>query len=224
MNFAGLRSLPIEPLIHSTWYRAIPPGFAAAPIPPHGFTRTVATRFNAGDGQAPHHRFDALSLAEDPLTCLLEFGALLGTPLRPGWSIGSPGRPAKVVRFTISSQRVVDLTDPAVGEPMLGMTAQELTGDWEGYRRRGRASKAMLPVGIAPTQLLGRALYTVHADDMVDGFIAFSARVPTQRVLILFDPVDREGRPRVGIDGHEEVDVERVLRREPRDRPRGRHD
>jgi hypothetical protein len=132
VNLAGLRSLPIEPLIHSTWYRAVLPRFAPAPIPPHGFTHTVATRFNAGDGQAPQHRFDTLDLAEDPLTSLFEFGALLGTPLRPSWSVGDLGRPARVVRFTISSQRVVDLTDPAVSEPILGTTAQELTGDWEG--------------------------------------------------------------------------------------------
>jgi RES domain len=224
VNFAGLRSLPIEPLIHSTWYRAVPPPFASAPVPPHGFTRTVVTRFNAGDCQASHHRFDVLYLAEDPLTSLFEFGALLGTPLRSSWSIGNPGRPARVVQFTISSQRVVDLTDPAVSEPILGTTAQELTGDWEGYRRRGRAPNTMLPVGIAPTQQLGRALYTVHADDLVDGFIVFSARVPTRRVLILFDPVDKDGRPRVGIDSYKEVDMEQVSRREPLDQPRGLHD
>jgi hypothetical protein len=82
----------------------------------------------------------------------------------------------------------------------------------------------MLPVGIAPTQQLGRALYTVHASDLIDGFIAFSARVPTRRVLILFDPVDKDGRPRVGIDSYEEVDVEQVSRREPLDQPRGLRD
>ena len=67
-------------------------------------------------------------------------------------------------------------------------------------------------------------MYTVHASGSVDSFVAFPARVPTQRVLILFDPVDKGGRPRVGIDSYEEVDVGQILQHEWLDQPRGRHD
>jgi hypothetical protein len=220
VNLAGLASLPVRPLRAGVWYRAVPPGFAHAPIPPPGFTHTVTTRFNAGDAQAPEHRFDVLYLAEDILTCLYEFGALLGTPFRSGWSVRNPQRPVAVVRFRIARGSFVDLTDPAVAEPMLAASAQTLTGDWEGYRRRSSGSPVTLPTGIAPTQQLGRALYTLD----IDGFIAVSARVPTRRVLVLFDLGVRGERVReLALEEEGEENLDAIFPSEREDREREEH-
>jgi hypothetical protein len=194
---AALWSAPVVRLGRADWYRAIPSTLAVnKAVPPPKFTHGITTRFNAGDLQAVQHRFDTLYFAEDTRTCLYETGALLGTPLRSNWSIGNPGRRIIVVRFRLNAPRVIDLTDPAL-EPILGMTAQASTGDWEGYRHRQWAASTMLPIGIAPTQQLGRALYArfVERSDL-DGFVALSARVPTRRVLVLFDPHDERGKER----------------------------
>lgn len=204
MNFAGLGALPIVQLPMSDWWRAVPPLFAGSPVPPRGFTHTVTTRFNAGDIQALEHRFDALYLAEDRLTCLYEFGALLGTPFRGGWSVPNPGRPCRVKKFSVCLPRIVDLTDPGVTGHILDLAVQDLTGDWDGYRLRGRIPRVTLPTGIAPTQQLGRALYSLR----LDGFVTLSARVPTRRVLIVYDPIAEDGALRSGLDFEREEIVE----------------
>lgn len=80
-------------------------------------------------------------------------------------------------------QRVVDLTT-ATTQMALSTNAQELTGDWEGYNRYGTAGLLAYPSGgPAPTQELGAAEYSEPA---LEGFITYSARVPTRRVLVVF--------------------------------------
>jgi hypothetical protein len=173
--------------------------------------RGTTSRFSVGDLQAVQHRFDTLYFAEDARTCLYETGALLGTSLRPGWSVANPQRTVRVIRFRLKDGvRVIDLTDPA-----LALSAQTLTGDWEGYRHRPWAPNLKLPIGIARTQQIGRMLYARFVDRQdLDGFLTISARVPTKRVLVLFDPRDENGER--DILGHardrEEVDLEEILK------------
>jgi hypothetical protein len=78
---------------------------------------------------------------------------------------------------------VVDLTDVPGSQVPLLTTAQELTGDWKGYRQRSGGTSISAPAGIAPTQELGAALY---ASGLFEGFMALSAKMPYQRVLGIF--------------------------------------
>ena len=211
MSLAALWSIPSVRLDRVEWYRAIPSKLALArAVPPPGFTHGTASRFSAGNLQAVQHRFDTLYFAEDARTCLYETGALLGTPFRPGWSIANKHRAVRVVRFLLKDDvRIVDLTDPA-----LGLSAQTSTGDWEGYRHRPWAPNLKLPIGIARTQRIGRMLYARFVDRQdLHGFVSISARVPTRRVLVIFDPHDERGeRDILGqASDREEVDLEEIL-------------
>jgi hypothetical protein len=82
----------------------------------------------------------------------------------------------------VSLQSVADLT--LISEQKrLGTTAQELTGDWEGYRTRTPNSSVPQPTGTAPTQDLGEAMFSTPG---VEGFRTVSAKVPDQMNLIVF--------------------------------------
>lgn len=103
-----------------TWFRAVQPQFwQTALATTH--TTDIASRFNAGVNAMPH--FETLYLAENPMVALFEVEALFGDPSLLG-------------NVVVRLGRVADLTDPAA-QDVLGTTAQELTGDWEGYEQRG---------------------------------------------------------------------------------------
>jgi hypothetical protein len=86
------------------------------------------------------------------------------------------------VNVTVQLQAVADLTAVAT-HSLLETSAQELTGDWLGYQQRGPLTSVPQPVGLAPTQALGAALFAVPG---LEGFRTFSARLPYHSTLIVF--------------------------------------
>jgi hypothetical protein len=113
---------------------------------------------------------------------LFEAEALLGSPTRPGGVLPQPRLAWTILNVRVNLQRIADLTQ-VVAQNQLATTAQELTGDWEGYQLRGPRTSVSEPVGLAPTQELGAALF-----DMPDleGFRTPSAKVPYAMNLVVF--------------------------------------
>lgn len=163
------------------WWRAVAPAFRAT-VASTSYTKSARSRFSAGAG-----RFQLLYLAEDPVVAQAEYGALLGKIWAPGSWMLNPARTPVLVSANVNLSKVADLTDPTV-QATLHTTAQEVTGDWDGYNLRGRVGSVATPTGDAPTQSLGEAL---HATGF-DGAIAISARIPYARVLLVF-PGNLEG-------------------------------
>lgn len=166
---------------NAVWYRAIQPQFAATPL---GAVHTVfnASRFNpARPGRAA---FPILYLTENHVAALYEVEALYGLSLIP-----NPQAAWMILNIRVALQRVADLTD-AAEQAKLGTTAQELTGDWEGYLRRNAGTPVRRPTGPAPTQDLGQALYQLPG---LEGFLTVSAKMPTHRNLVVFPDKLRRG-------------------------------
>jgi RES domain len=88
VNLAACARLPTVPETR-TWYRAIQPQFYATSLQTRQ-TRTIPTRFSAGDAAQPP--FELLYLAEDPLVALFEVQALFGSPTSPGGVVPHPRR------------------------------------------------------------------------------------------------------------------------------------
>ena len=186
MNLAACASLPTVP--HTgTWYRAADPKYLDKVFRTR-HTRVTPSRFYEGASARP--QFETLYLGESQQVALFEARAMLGSPVVPGGAVGNPARPWVVLNIDVILQRVIDLTDVGVVQAVLGTTAQELTGDWEGYGQRGPHTPVRLPVGTAPTQALGSALYALRR---VEGFLSLSARVPFQRILVVFPQRLRRG-------------------------------
>ena len=59
----------------------------------------------------------------------------------------------------------------------------QLTGDWHGYHLRGTGMPVLGPAGTAPSQILGAVLEAVPD---LEGFVTISAKVPYQRILVVF--------------------------------------
>jgi hypothetical protein len=106
---------------------------------------------------------------------------MLGKPHVPGSAIAHPGVAALILNFQITLGEVVDLTEVSA-QPLLQTTAQELTGDWDGYQSRNARTSVIAPTGIAPTQELGEALFLTG----IEGFRSLSAKVPYVRTLMVF--------------------------------------
>ena len=181
-------AVPSAPGIPRDWYRAVSSAHAAQPFATaHSVGRR--NRFNPGPLAAPP--FALLHLAEDVATALMEVRALFGSAASPAGWITNPKVSHAVFRVQVSLSAVVDLTH-AGNQAALATTAQELTGDWEGYRLRGLVgSTVSTPVGKAPTQELGEALER-HSmsgpSPAVEGWLTCSARMPNRRVLVIRDP------------------------------------
>jgi hypothetical protein len=118
--------------------------------------------------------------SENHLVCLREVEALLGSSRMV--PLPNPAFAWTIINVRLLLQQVADLTDPAE-QRRLGTTAQELTGDWEGYQTRTSHSSVPYPVGTAPTQDLGEALFSLPG---IEGFRTLSAKVPDQRNLVVF--------------------------------------
>jgi RES domain-containing protein len=140
-----------------TWYRAIDPQHWPTALQT-SHTVLGPSRFNPGPHVIPH--FETLYLAEDLQVALFEAEALLGSPDRPGGVLPQPRLAWTVINVQAQLQRVADLTVVAA-QLLLATTAQELTGDWRGYHLRSRRTSVSEPIGLAPTQELGAALYDV---------------------------------------------------------------
>jgi len=113
---------------------------------------------------------------------LFEAEAVLGSPVRPGGALPQSRLAWTIINVRVRLQRVADLT--VVGQQdLLGTTAQELTGDWEGYHLRNRRTSVSEPIGLAPTQELGAALYSLPD---LEGFRTVSSKVPYAMNLVVF--------------------------------------
>ena len=103
----------------------------------------------------------------------LEVGAIFGSPSEPGGLIANPAGSWLILNAEVRLTRVADLTDVGGSHVALSTTAQELTGDWRGYRQRSAQTSVSSPCGVSPTQELGAALFS---SGLFEGFLAVSAK------------------------------------------------
>ena len=179
MRLARCRFLPRRPITGS-WFRAIRPQFFQTALA-YAHTATIPGRYNGGSIQRPG--FSVLYLAEDPIVALFEVSALLGSPLPGQAFLANPNQPWTVFPVNVRLSRVVDLTRVSQRR-LLETTVQELTGDWRGYSLRNPNAPLSPPYWTnIPTQRLGATLYAVKG---LEGFLTYSAKVPTHRNLIVF--------------------------------------
>ena len=94
----------------------------------------------------------------------------------------SPHGTWTTLNVNVSLQCVADLTD-LVSQDLLEITAQELTGDWRGYRLRGPGTTVKKPTGSAPTQELGAVLFGVPK---LEAFVSLSSKAPYHQTLAIF--------------------------------------
>jgi len=158
------------------WYRAVRPGYLETALQVQ-HTSGGAGRFHRKGG------FPILYLVGSPDAALFEVQFLAGVAGAPGGPVPNPRMRGFTV-LTIEAQlsAIVDLTSPET-RSILQTTAQELTGDWRGYGLRSAATSLSDPVGDAPTQAMGAALFQ---SGRVEGFISYSARVPWEPILCVF--------------------------------------
>jgi hypothetical protein len=122
---------------------------------------------------------------------------MVGSPHIPGRAVPNPQVPALVLNVQITLQHVFDLTQVGSAQASLQTTAQELTGDWDGYQSRSPMTSVTAPVGIAETQALGEALFQTG----IEGFRSLSAKIPYARTLMVFPTNLRRGSSIVYTDG-----------------------
>jgi hypothetical protein len=178
MNLPAVAGLPSRS-IAAVWYRAVDPQYLSAAL---NFSHTRLSPSRYYDPGTAANPFDILYLAENPLVALLEVEALFGSPAIPGGVTANPARSWLIINAHVQLTKVADLTDVSCAQTPLSTTAQELTGDWKGYRQRSAGGSVPLPVGAAPTQELGEALYA-HG---FEAFLTISARMPYQTILAVF--------------------------------------
>ena len=161
-----------------TWYRALDPKYSHAPL---GSAHTVAVPSRFSPGPNAFQPFEILYFSETQMVALWEVQALLGS-LRQGSVIANPAQAWLTINVRLQLQQVADLTLVAE-QRLLGTSVQELTGDWEGYSLRNPHTSVPEPVGTAPTQDLGEALFSISG---LEGFRVVSAKVPYQMNLVVF--------------------------------------
>jgi hypothetical protein len=116
---------------------------------------------------------------------------LFGSPLTPGGVVANPASSFTTIPIHVQLAAVVDVSDPAEAR-LLDTNAQELTGDWRGYRQRGSSTSVKGPTGRAPTQEFGTPVFTTCPD--VQGIVTLSARLPYKRILGIFTTRLKLGR------------------------------
>ena len=170
------------------WFRAVRLHHAPTALNT-AHTAIVATRFHAATIRPG---FEVLYLAEDHLVALFEVRAFLGS-LTSSY-LPNPNTAFAIFPVQVNLPAVADLRD--AGElRKLQTSVQELTGDWADYSRRnpamnmprGRPTRYLTEV---PTQQLGHELF--HSTRL-EGFITYSARVPTHGNLVVFPTKLRPG-------------------------------
>lgn len=179
MKLAACGALTKIPLT-GTWYRAIQLKFWSSLLAT-AHTATIPGRFNAGD--AVHPGFEILYFAEDHQVALFEVQALLGSPLPPATFVSNPSAPWVIINVDIQLSEIADLTKVRQRK-IISTSVQELTGDWRGYALRNPTAALSAPYwSNVPTQRLGHALHGVAG---LEGFLSYSAKVPTRKNLIVF--------------------------------------
>jgi hypothetical protein len=177
------------------WFRAMSPSYLPTALS-STHTKGSRSRFNAGPLLPGPQQFESLYFAGDHQTALFEFGAMLGNPYIPGRAISHPAINSLILHIHVTLGEIFDLTDVVSAQTPLQTTAQELTGDWDGYQSRSTMTTITGPVGIAPTQQLGEALIRTG----IEGFRSLSAKVPCSRTLIVFPTNLRRGSSVVCLD------------------------
>ena len=178
MNVAAVGLLPTNPLT-GTWFRAIQPQHWVSSLKT-SHTRVISSRFNPSAAASP--QFSLLYLAENPIVALFEAQAVFGSTTSPPGIIPHPLRAFVTINVRVQLDEVADLSDPS-HQLLLGTTAQELTGDWNGYHARSASTPVSAPIAPAPTQELGMAL---SSRTTLEGFMTVSAKVPIYRNLVVF--------------------------------------
>jgi hypothetical protein len=103
--------------------------------------------------------------------------------------VAHPRRSFITLNVHVVLQDVIDLTEVSTAQDPLGTNVQELTGDWRGYQTRSLTTPVSNPIGIAPTQRLGKALFATGTE----GFRAISAKIPYHKTLTVFPDRLRAG-------------------------------
>jgi len=179
VNLAAVALLPAL-AENRTWYRVTGTRWVRSAIAT-AHTSVTSSRFYDPYSASP--QFPTLYLADSLLVAMFEALALFGSPTMPGGAVPAPRGSWTVLTVRVQLQSIVDLSSP-VSQAALDVSAQELTGDWQGYRLRSRTTNVATPTGAAPTQRLGEA---IHSDlRNLEGFSAVSAKVPTNRTLVVF--------------------------------------
>jgi hypothetical protein len=163
-----------------TWYRAVDSRFLTSAIATK-HTIAVPSRFYDPFSASP--QFSTLYVLDNSLVALFEIQALFGSPTTPGGVVPAPTGAWTTLTVRVRLRRVVDLTDLA-SQALLDINVQELTGDWRGYAQRSSRTNVTVPVGTAPTQYLGEAIFRDSRN--LEGFLTVSAKVPYHRNLIAF--------------------------------------
>ena len=169
------------------------------------FRRLSATRAHPAPGQrplwglgsklyggrfTPKGAFEAIYLAEDPVTAMAEVTGVLYSPQAPMPITAQP--PLVLITVEGILLRVLDVTVSAV-QNALGTNGQELTGAWRHIRAAGQE---------APTQTLGRAC---HQSDRFEAIrfpsskstqngvciAVFTERLQSPSLIKVFDPHGR---------------------------------
>jgi hypothetical protein len=154
----------------------------------YAHTATIPGRFNPGS--ISHPAFPVVYLGEDQIVTLFEVAALLGSPLPGQPFVPNPANPWTIVNVAVQLSRVVDLCQGSQRR-VVRTSVQELTGDWRGYALRNPAPVLTPPYWTKiPTQKLGAALFRVPG---VEGFVTYSAKIPTRKHLVVFPTKLRPG-------------------------------
>jgi len=171
MNLGASPALTTSPLT-GVWYRALPLHHLNTALQTSQ-TRHIPGRFNDGKGS-----FDVLYLCENQFVAFMEVGATFGSLTNV---IPNPAVAWAALNVRVTLHAIADLT---VNVASLQTNAQELTGDWRGYGNRQTGGSMLgIEVSSPPTHQLGSALYSVPG---MEGFLTFSAKVPTYRCLVVF--------------------------------------
>jgi hypothetical protein len=154
MNLAAVSLLTVHPE-NRTWYRVVGTRYLTSAI---ATAHTVAVPSRFYDPITAYPQFASLYVSDSSLVAMFEAQALFGSPTTPGGSIPAPAGAWTVLTVRLQLDAVVDLSNVA-SQAVLDASAQELTGDWRGYRQRSAATNVGIPTGTAPTQALGGAIH-----------------------------------------------------------------
>ena len=186
MNLTAAALLPAQPETR-VWYRLTDPQFLASAL---STAHTVGIPSRFYDPLSASPRFPALYLSDHPLAAQFEAQALFGSPTVPGGTVPGPRNAWVLVAAPVALTAIVDLSDIGA-QALLDTSAQELTGNWTGYRQRGGTTAVRAPIGTAPTQALGEA---IHRDQRgLEGCLFVSARLAWHRNLVVFPDALRAG-------------------------------
>jgi hypothetical protein len=171
VNLAAVSLLASHPE-NRPWYRVVGTGYLLNAIAT-AHTVVVPSRFY--DPITAYPQFSSLYLSDSPLVAMFEAQALFGSPTTPGKAVPAPAGGWVVLTVRVQLEAVVDLSDVA-SQALLDASVQELTGDWQGYRQRSLVTNVAGPIGTAPTQSLGEAIYRDARD--LEALLTVSAKVP----------------------------------------------